>query len=323
MNITKIKQILEKGQIHFYWIAVTSAALIALVVQNTTALEAIINPALAFMLFVTFLQVPLSELGKSLKQKRFFAALFLVNFLLIPIFVFALMQLLPNNTLVRLGVLMVLLTPCIDYVVTFSHLGHADARLLLAATPALLIIQILLLPFFLQLFIGSEIGDVIQIKPFAHAFLWLIALPLLLAGIFQQWASKTKTGEQTVQWLEILPVPATALVLFVVVASVTPQIDSAIQFFWYVIPVYMIFSAIAPLIGWGTAKLFKLEAPTGRAVSFSAGTRNSLVVLPLALSIPNAIPILPAIIVTQTLIELISELFYIRFIAMLGKSKTT
>lgn len=41
---------------------------------------------------------------------------------------------------------LVLLTPCIDYVVTFSHLGRADARLLLAATPTLLVVQMLLLP---------------------------------------------------------------------------------------------------------------------------------------------------------------------------------
>ncbi|HMW80719.1 MAG TPA: arsenic resistance protein, partial [Accumulibacter sp.] len=51
---------------------------------------------------------------------------------------------------------------------------------------------------------------------------------------------------------------------------------------------------------------------------FSAGTRNSLVVLPLALAVPGAIPVLPAIVVTQTLIELLSELAYVRFIARLG-----
>ncbi len=43
-----------------------------------------------------------------------------------------------------------------------------------------------------------------------------------------------------------------------------------------------------------------LEAATGRAVAFSAGTRNSLVVLPLALAVPGSVPILPAIIVTDS-----------------------
>ncbi|XOT98248.1 arsenic resistance protein, partial [Alcaligenes pakistanensis] len=35
----------------------------------------------------------------------------------------------------------------------------------------------------------------------------------------------------------------------------------------------------------------------------SSATRNSLVVLPLALAIPGALPLLPAIILTQTLVE--------------------
>jgi ACR3 family arsenite efflux pump ArsB len=56
-----------------------------------------------------------------------------------------------------------------------------------------------------------------------------------------------------------------------------------------------------------------------RAVAFSAATRNSLVVLPLGLAVPGAVPVLPAIIVTQTLVELLSELIYVRFMPKIGK----
>lgn len=41
-----------------------------------------------------------------------------------------------------------------------------------------------------------------------------------------------------------------------------------------------------------------------------------MVVLPLALALPGAMPVLPAIIVTQTFVELASELAYVR---VLGK----
>lgn len=115
-----------------------------------------------------------------------------------------------------------------------------------------------------------------------------------------------------------MPVPATALVLFVVVAAVVPRLGSATDAALGVIPFYIAFAVIAPLIGWSISRLFRLDAPAGRAIAFSAGTRNSLVVLPLALAVPGAIPVLPAIVVTQTLIELLSELAYVRFIARLG-----
>ena len=54
-----------------------------------------------------------------------------------------------------------------------------------------------------------------------------------------------------------------------------------------------------------------------RAVIFSGSTRNSLVVLPLVLAVPGAIPVLPAVIVAQTLVELVSELVYIQLISRL------
>lgn len=54
-------------------------------------------------------------------------------------------------------------------------------------------------------------------------------------------------------------------------------------------------------------------------MAISDATRNSLVVLPLALAVPGAIPVLPAVIVTQTLVELLSELVYIRIMPRIGR----
>jgi ACR3 family arsenite transporter len=214
-----------------------------------------------------------------------------------------------------------LLTPCIDYVVTFAHLGRADARLVLAATPTLLIAQMVLLPVYLRLFLGDAAAGLVQLGPFVHAFVWLIAVPLVLAAVVQLWAAKATIGLRASSVLGLLPVPATALVLFIVILAVVPQLGSAIDAALSVVPLYIAFALAAPLIGWGVSRLFRLDAPAGRAVAFSAGTRNSLVVLPLALVIPGAIPILPTIIVTQTLVELTAELVYVRWLAQFGRKR--
>lgn len=313
-NMQKLREFLERRQISIYFGTVVLAAAIAKLVPGTTVLEASINPALAFMLFVTFLQVPLADIGRAFTRIRFFAALLIANFVMVPLLVAVLVQFLPPDPMVLLGVLLVLLTPCIDYVVTFSHLGRADARLLLAATPALLIVQMLLLPLYLGLFLGGNASELVHLGPFVHAFIWLIAVPLVLAGLVQFWAARTRTGEWVSTKLGLLPVPATALVLFVVIAAVVPQLGTATDVVLQVIPIYIAFAALAPFIGWLMGRLFQLDAPAGRAIAFSAATRNSLVVLPLALAVPGAIPVLPAIIVTQTLVELVSELIYVRLI---------
>lgn len=104
------------------------------------------------------------------------------------------------------------------------------------------------------------------------------------------------------------------------IASVVPQLGVATDATLHVVPIYIAFSIIAPLIGWNVGRLFHLDAKAGRSVAFSAGTRNSLVILPLAFAVPGAVPVLPAIIVTQTLVELVGELIYVRFIGKLGAS---
>lgn len=316
-----IREILEARQIRIYFAAVAAAAAVALTVEGTSALEGGINPALALMLFVTFLQVPLADLGQAFKRVRFLAALMMANFVVVPALVALLAQFLPDDPMIRLGVLLVLLTPCIDYVVTFSHLGRADARLLLAATPVLLIVQMLLLPVYLRLFLGTDAAELVQAGPFLHAFVWLIVVPLALAGLVQFRAARSTGGTRLASALGLLPVPATALVLFIVVAAVVPQLGPAIDGALRVIPIYAVFAIAAPLVGWSMGRLFRLDAPAGRAVAFSAATRNSLVVLPLGLAIPGAVPVLPAIIVTQTLIELLSELVYIRAMPKAGSDR--
>lgn len=314
-----IRKILEKHQVGIYFGAAVLAALVALLIPGTAALEGGVNPALALMLFATFLQVPLADLGRAFGRGRFLAALLITNFVVTPLLVGVLVQFLPADPMVRLGVLLVLLTPCIDYVVTFSHLGRADARLLLAATPTLLVVQMLLLPVYLGMLLGDDAATLVQPGPFVHAFVWLIAVPLAFAGLVQLWAARSRAGARVLVSLDLLPVPATALVLFVVVAAVVPQFGVATDAALSVIPFYIAFAVIAPLIGWSISRMFRLDAPAGRAIAFSAGTRNSLVVLPLALAVPGAIPVLPAIVVTQTLVELLSELAYMRVIARLGR----
>nr|WP_196797013.1 bile acid:sodium symporter [Edwardsiella ictaluri] len=309
---------LERRQITLYFSAILLAVLLACTFPDGARFSTAITPALALMLYATFLQLPFAELRHAFSRPRFLLPLLLTQFLLIPALVALLLPLLPHDPLLRLGVLLVLLSPCIDYVVTFAQLGRADARLLLAATPLLLLLQVLLLPLYLHLLLGGQAASVVRPAPFIEAFIGLIVLPLGLAALTQRVCRRSRRGQAIAGGLTLLPVPSTALVLGIVVATTLPQLSNAITLIWRVIPLYLTFAVAAPLTGWTVARLFRLEAPAGRALAFSAATRNSLVVLPLALAVPGATPLLPAVIVAQTVVELASELIYIRLIPRLG-----
>lgn len=312
MSLIRIRHFLEQYQIVLYLVAICMGTGLSALGLDSSYAEAAIEPALAFMLFVTFLQVPLRELGQSLRAHRFLSTLLLCNFILIPLLVWGLLPLLPTEPVLLTGALLVLLTPCIDYVVTFAHLGRADARALLASTPLLLGLQIVLLPLYLHFFLGPAVVAQLPLAPFLRAFLWFIAVPLLLAALCQYVAHRYQQAQRLTDYLGALPVPATACVLFLVLASTLAQLQVALDLSLSLIPAYLLFALLAPALSWLFARCCALPSSQARAVAFSGATRNSLVVLPIGLAIPNALPGIAVVIVTQTLIELLSELLYIR-----------
>lgn len=62
-----IRNFLEDNQVKIYFCTIFIGVIFGLTISGATILESLINPALALMLFATFLQVPIAEIGKALK----------------------------------------------------------------------------------------------------------------------------------------------------------------------------------------------------------------------------------------------------------------
>jgi len=310
---------LEQNQIPIYFASVLLAAVVGLLVPSMAqGLGTLVTPAIAVLMYAMFLQIPFLDLRQGLGNKRFMVALLLANFILIPLLVWALTRGLVEHPAILIGALLVLLTPCIDYVVVFTHIGKGDSRLMLAATPVLLLLQLLLLPVYLGLILGAQSQVVVAVGPFVEAFLLLIVAPMILAVLTTSLSRRSTVISAWNDAWAWLPVPAMALVLMVVIGSQITAVVRDIGLLAPVIPVYIGFLLLAPVMGALAARLFKLPSITARAVTFSASTRNSLVVLPLALALPEDIRgLAAAAVITQTLVELVGELLYIRLIPLL------
>ncbi|TDC62832.1 arsenic resistance protein, partial [Streptomyces hainanensis] len=280
-------------------------------------LEHAINPVLGALLCVTFLQVPAAELLRSLRAGRFLAAALTVNFVLAPLVVAAMFVLLPQDQALRLGVLLVLLCPCVDYVIVFSGMAGGSADRLLAATPLLLVAQMALLPGFLFVFMGSDLADVVEVGPFVEAFVLLIVVPLALAWLTQAWAARRPAGRRTSDAMSTAMVPLMAATLLVVVASQVPKLDDSLADVARVVPFYVVFLVVMAFGGLAVARLFRLDVPAGRAIVFTGATRNSLVVLPLALALPDGLAIAAVVVVAQTLVEVVGMVAYVRLVPRL------
>lgn len=160
----------EKHQIWLYLTGIGAGALLGLTTPAAAQAQFAVAPALVALLFVTFLGVPFEKIVHGLKDTRFLTSAVVLNFAVVPLVVFALTRFIAHEHVLLVGVLFVLLTPCIDYVIVFAALAGGAKERLLAATPLLMIGQMVLLPVYLWLFIGADFLRTVPLAPFLEAF---------------------------------------------------------------------------------------------------------------------------------------------------------
>ncbi|MEB7844584.1 arsenic resistance protein [Mammaliicoccus sciuri] len=312
-----LKSFLEDKQIYIYLLFIMMGVGFGLLFDRASLIfEPFISILIAILLFSMFAQIPFLSLRQKALNFKFLVALIISNFIFIPILVFLIVTAFHiTSTPLLIGIYLVLLTPCIDYVIVFTKLGHGNESFMLIATPILFILQIILLPIYFLIFLNQDFSEYIDFIPFIKTFVYLFLVPLIIAIFIQFLSKKSATMSNILSLSEWLPVPFMGLVLMTVIGSQISKIFNDSHVVWIVVPVYICFMIIAPFIGYLSGKIFALPSDLKRTIAFSSSTRNALVVLPLALSLPDKwSTIVTTVIITQTLVELIGELFYIKLI---------
>src|SRR5690625_315405 len=211
---------MERWQIGLYLLAIVVGATYGLLAPEAAEpLEYAINPVLGLLLFTTFLGIPFAQIGQAVRDVRFMVTILVLNFVVVPVVVLVLSRFVADNQALLVGVLMVLLTPCIDYVIVFAGLAGGSSDRLLAAAPLLMLVQMLLLPLYLLLFVGPELVSGIEPGPFLEALIGLIIIPLALAAVTQWWSRKRTAGATVMTAMQAMMVPLMMATLSVVIAS--------------------------------------------------------------------------------------------------------
>jgi ACR3 family arsenite efflux pump ArsB len=277
-------------------------------------LEPVVWPLLGVLLYATFTQVPLVRLGDAFATPRYLLAAVVGNFIILPFIVWGLMALGPDIPAVQLGLLLVLLVPCTDWFITFTHLGGGDTRHAIAFTPISLLLQLLLLPFYVWLFLGTEITASVVQRELVMAFAVLIVAPLIAAFLTETWVGRKAGRQRVTDALGWLPVPLLALVVFLIAAAQVNLVLGSVGLLPWLFVIFTAFLLIAGLLSVIVARVARLRAEQGRVLAFSFGSRNSFVVLPLALSLPAAYELAVVVVVFQSLVELLGMAFFLWWI---------
>lgn len=313
---------LERYQVWLYLAAIVTGMLTGWLLPSvTSAFETLLWPALGVLLYATFTQVPLTHLATAFRDGRFNLALILGNFVIMPAVVWLLLFLAPADPAIRLGILLVLLVPCTDWFISFTHLGGGDSARAIAASPILLILQIVLLPLYLWLFLGEEMVRANLTGHLLPVFFGLILAPLVLAWLTEKAGEKKTAFKSYIKILGWLPVPVLALVVFLIAASqITLVLDSG-QILPILTVIFSIYLLAAALVGKLLSKAFALPGARGQTLAFSFGTRNSFVVLPFAIALPELWSLAIVVIVFQSLVELFGMTAYLKWLPGLFDEK--
>ena len=313
---------LERHQVALYLAGIAAGAVVGWAVPGADAWAVLVEPVLALLLLATFLAVPFAALGAGLRDGRFLGALLVLNFVVVPAVVFGLSRFVAHDDALLVGVLLVLLAPCVDYVIAFTALAGGAAERLLAAAPLLMLVQLVVLPVLLRVVAGEAAVAAVDVGPFVRALVLLILAPLALAALLQWGAVRGRGGVRdtaagVVRGFTAAMVPLMVVTLFTVVASQIRGVGERLPALAAVVPLFVAFAAVMVALGVVAARWARLDVPAGRALVFSGVTRNSLVVLPLALALPASLDPAPLVVVTQTLVELGAMVSLVRLVPRL------
>lgn len=289
-------------------ILIVSAAVLGIVFGTYTPLSDAPNwyveIFLIMLLFVLFLSVDFGESKKSFSNVRFTAAALTVNFVFTPILAYALGLLFFEESVdIRIGLLMLLVTPCTDWYLVFTGMSKGNVNLGLSVLPLNLVLQIVLLPVYLFVFIGdrmnvdasSVLADmaVILIVPLSAS----LAFKKVFAGNERVWNILSEKGDS----LQLLFLCLAVVVMFA--SESGDLLDNPGLMLKLFVPLLIFFFGLlglSQLVG----RLLKFPRRDIVSLNFTATARNSPLALAIAVVAFPDMPLVSLALVIGPLIEL-------------------
>jgi ACR3 family arsenite efflux pump ArsB len=167
-------------------VIIITAALMGLLLGAVTPFgsvsSSLIEVFLMLLLYILFLSIDLKQIRKSFTNVRFTLSAVIINFVFTPLFGYLLGKIFfPGSLDIRIGLLMLLVTPCTDWYLVFTGLSKGNVELGMTILPLNLILQIVLLPVYLLVLIGSEVT--MDVGSLVSSVAMVLVIPFVLAYI--------------------------------------------------------------------------------------------------------------------------------------------
>ncbi len=286
--------------------------------------DAVVFVSLIVLVYSLVLGAQFGDVLRSLRNVRFFAIAWFLNFVVIPLVAFTLALIfLGPYPAIFVGFILYSIAPCTDWFLIFTSMARGNVPLGLALLPTNLILQVILIPVYLFLFAGLIVP--FQVSALVETFAIFILLPFALAAI-TRWSMKKARSEEwrnevlgrTLPNLQVLTL--VIIIFFIFAAQTEVILDNLGTLSIIFIPTALLF-VIAFILSQMVSRKMKLEYGECALLSCTTIARNSPIGLAIAVGLFPDQPLIQAAIIIPEVIELPVLLLVVRLLIIIrGRS---
>jgi ACR3 family arsenite efflux pump ArsB len=277
------------------------------------------------LLFFVFLTVNIKEITKSFADLRFSVSSLIINFIWTPLLTLLLSKIFMAGRIdLQIGFIMLMVTPCTDWYLIFTGLAGGNAALGSSILPLNLILQILLLPVYLLLFMGKAVS--FDSMAILRSIFLVLILPLASANLIKHIFRKVGIKyvlEKILKKSDDIQFLLLCLAIVSMFASQGSLLFDHLKIFLSLFPPLIIFFTINFLTAFLAGKKLGLSFPDIIPLIFTTSARNSPISLAIATITFPLQPIISLVLIMGPLIELPVLALNSTILKRIGKTKTS
>ena len=237
----------------------------------------LLNIALALVMFGVALGITINDFKNLFKQPKIILAGILSQFFLLPLLTFGLVVLLEPEPSIALGMIMVAACPGGNISNFMTHLANGNTALSVSLTAFATLICVVMTPVNLH-FWGSlyeptnNILKTISINPYDLFKLvsLILGVPLIFGMLIKQYFN-----ELSIQIEKILKPLSMGVFIVLIVIAFSQNLEIFIDHIHHVLYLVIFHNIFAYILGFYTAKAFKLDHKNCRTIAIETGIQNS------------------------------------------------
>lgn len=267
----------------------------------------LVLPALMLMLVAVFVQVDAAQVRQVRSARTVVVAGLVLNFVFTPLFAWALgAGPLGDSPDLRIGLLLLLVTPCTDWYLVFTGLARGHMGVAAAVLPVNLALQLLLLPVYVLL-LGGE-AAMVDSETLVEAVLLVLVVPLVLAVVARssalRWKGAQWRDERLVTAASASVLPLLYVAVFAMFAGQARTVMAHLGDLAVLLLPLSAFFLVMPLVAVGVSRLLRLPADQKVTLTMTTVARNSPVALAIAVAAFPDRPLIAVALVVGPLLEL-------------------